>query len=94
MKKWKIEAIIVVVLLVLGLGIWWYISTGDERQASAQFEQLVKYANRQEVEIAIIKQDAELKMLKRAMAAANQRQQTEIAAAKQKIQDKIIPKQE
>ncbi len=89
MKKWKIEVSIVLVLVSIGLGVCWFIHTNPERKANAQFEQLVKYANRQEVEIAIIKQDAELRMLKQALAAANQRQQKEIAVAKQNLQNKL-----
>ncbi len=89
MKKWKIEVTIVLMLIGIAIGIWWFIDTNPERKTNAQFEQLVKYANRQEVEIAIIKQDAELRMLKQALAAANQRQQKEIAVAKQNLQNKL-----
>jgi len=66
-KKWKTEAIIAVVLVCASLGIWWFVATKDERQAKAQFELLVNFANRQQVEIAIITQNAELKRLKQLM---------------------------
>ncbi len=89
MKKWKIEVTIVLVLMGIAIGVLWFIHTNPERKTNAQFEQLVKYANRQEVEIAIIKQDAELRMLKQALAVANQRQQKEIAVAKQNLQNKL-----
>ncbi len=64
--KWGYELIIVAVLVVVGLGIWWFVATKDERLADVQLEQLVKFANRQAVEIAIIKQTGELEHLKKA----------------------------
>ena len=64
MKKWTCEAIIVAVVLCVGLGIWWFIATKDTRKAEAQYKQLVRLANRQSVEIAVIKQAAELKKLR------------------------------
>lgn len=68
MKKWKLELIIVVVLLCMGGCIWWSVSTKDARKAKAQYEQLLNYANRQAVEIAVIEQAAKLELLKRTLA--------------------------
>lgn len=87
--KWKVEVIIVTVALCVAGSIWWYLSTRAERQADAQFEQLVNFANRQQVEIAIIKQSAELGQLKRAIAAENQKRQNDIVANKQKLQKEL-----
>lgn len=70
MKKWTYEAIIVAVLLCVGGGIWWYVATKDERQADAQYLQWVKFAERQAVEIRIIRQSAELSQLRAAVAEA------------------------
>ena len=70
--KWTYEAVVVGLLIIVGLGIWWFIATKDERAADAQFERLVKFANRQQVEIAVIRQAAELQQLR----AAIQRAQT------------------
>lgn len=68
MKKWTYELIVVVVVLLIGGAGWWFNSTKDERQADAQYEQLVKFANRQAVEIAVIEQAAKLELLKRTLA--------------------------
>lgn len=88
--KWKreitvlivVEVIVVLVLIAIGLGIWCFASTSDERAADAQFDRLVKFANRQQVEIAVIKQAAELQQLKQAIARAQ-------AADKQRMQKLI-----
>ena len=77
LKKWTYELIIVVVLLCIGLGVWWFVATKDVRQAEAEFEQLVKFANRQAVEIAVIKQSAELQQLTQAIVMAQQKAQQE-----------------
>ena len=67
MKKWVYELIIVVVVLIIGGAGWWHNSTKAERAAAAQYEQLLKFANRQAVEIAVIEQAAKLKLLKRTL---------------------------
>lgn len=90
--KWKIEAIIVAVLICVGLGVWWFVSTKEARQANAQFEELVEFANRQQVEIAIIRQAAELRQLRTELAAKQQKLQNELAAQNQKLQDDLKPK--
>jgi predicted negative regulator of RcsB-dependent stress response len=64
MKKWMYELIIVVALACIGLGTWWFIDTKDARLANAKYEQLVKYAQRQSVEIAIIEQAAKIEKYK------------------------------
>jgi len=67
MRKWIYEIIVVFVLVVVGLGIWWFVSTKNTRALEAQYEQLIKIANRQAVEIAIIQQAAELNRLKKTL---------------------------
>lgn len=74
-RKWKVELIIAGVLLCVAGSIWWYVSTNDERKADAQYEQFVKFANRQQVEIAIIRQSAELQQLRSAIQQATKNQQ-------------------
>ena len=71
-RKWTYELIAVVVVLLIGGAGWWFNSTKDERQASAQYEQLLKFANRQAVEIAIIEQASKLEDYKQQMAASQQ----------------------
>lgn len=77
MRKWTYELIVIAVVICVGLGIWWFVATKDQRAAEAQFKQLVKIANRQAVEIAVIRQAAELEQLKRTLAK-NQRLQQPI----------------
>ena len=71
-RKWTYELIVVVVVLLIGGAGWWFNSTKDERAASAQYEQLLKFANRQAVEIAIIEQRSKLLNYQQQINAANQ----------------------
>lgn len=73
--KWTYELIAVAVLFCIVGGACWLQATWaskDQRQADAQFEQLVRFANRQQVEIAIIKQATELRWLKAEIQKAQQ----------------------
>ena len=70
--KWTCELIFVGLLMVIGLGVWWFAATQKSRKASAEYERLVNFANRQAVEIAIIKQAAELQKLRAATRKAQQ----------------------
>ncbi len=58
----------IVVVLVLGLiaygSFWWFVSTKEKRQVAAQYKQFVTFAERQEIEITIIRQTMELQQLK------------------------------
>ena len=65
--RWICEIIIVVLVVGLMLGIWWFVATKDEWAMDAQYEQLLRFANRQSVELAVIKQAAELRQLRAAM---------------------------
>jgi len=80
MKKWKIEIGIVVLVIVIGFGIWWFIAIKNSRLATAQYNQLLKYAQRQAIEIAIIEQASKLE---------NYKQQIE---KNKKIEPTVIPK--
>jgi hypothetical protein len=71
MSKFKIELAVVALLVVIGLSCWWVVKTSPERKVKAQYKNLVRFANRQEVEIAIIKQAVVLKQLKTAIKKAN-----------------------
>jgi hypothetical protein len=64
MKKWKVEIGVVVLLIIAGLGTWWFIATKDSRLANAQYSKLFKYAQRQAIEIAIIEQANKLENYK------------------------------
>ncbi len=70
--KLKIELIIVLVLLVAGLGIWWFVATEAERTADREVEAMIKYAQRQALEIAIIEQASKLANYKRQLAKVKQ----------------------
>lgn len=74
-SRWSCELIIVAVLVIVGLSVWWFVSTKDTRQANVQYEQLIKFANRQAVEIAIIEQASKLANYKQQMTQ-NQQMQT------------------
>ena len=68
MKKWMYEMIALLVLLCVGLCIWWYVSTNNERKSKVEFEKFVKFAERQKVEITVLKQREELERLKQEFA--------------------------
>jgi uncharacterized iron-regulated protein len=61
LNKWKIESVVLVALACFALGPWWFIATKDSRLAKKQYNQLVRYAQRQAVEIAVIEQASKLK---------------------------------
>ncbi len=75
--KWKIELIAVVLLVVAGLGIWWFVATQDERKASSEYDRLVRFAQRQSVEIAIIEQSSKLEDYRRQLAKIQQASQVQ-----------------
>ncbi len=87
MKKWKYEVIIVAVLLVVGLGVWWFVATKDERATKADTELMIKFAQRQALEIAIIEQTSKLTDYKRQIA---QIQQQKKQVLEQAVQNPII----
>ena len=73
--KWKIELIVIVLLAVVGLSVYWFVATKDARAAETELETMIKYAQRQALEIAIIEQASKL---------ANYRQQlTQVQQTKQ-----------
>ena len=86
----KIVIIAVVALIVGGSG-WWWNSTKDERQAKATYEQLIDFANRQAVEIAVIEQAEILQQLKQMLTTAQQEQKQ---ALEQSVQNPVVPEQE
>jgi len=65
MKKRRYGKIVLLIVTVcIGGFLWWFVSTKEVRAEEAQYERLVRFANRQTVEIAVIKQAAELQKLK------------------------------
>ena len=63
-------AIVGIVLLIVGaVGYNWYSDRGV-RKAEAEYETLVRFADRQAVEIAIIEQSVKLQNYQQQMAAA------------------------
>ncbi len=82
------KIVIIAILLVVGGFIWWFVSTKDERARKVQYKQLVNFANRQVVEIAVIKQAAELQQLKVAMQKA-QIKEPPISAIPPKIEGSL-----
>lgn len=77
-------AIGIVVLLVIGGTAFWWNSTKDERAEKAEIETMIKFAQRQALEIAIIEQASKLRDYKQQMAKAEQaKQQTQQQAIQQ-----------
>ncbi len=70
LSKWSYELIIVAVLVMVGLGTWWYVDTAPQRKADAEVEIMIKYAQRQALEIAIIEQASKLTDYRKQLAAA------------------------
>ena len=70
MKKWIYELIVAAVLLIVGLGVWWFVSTKDDRAYKAETEKLIRYAQRQALEIAIIENASKLTNYKQQIATA------------------------
>jgi len=68
----KIVIGIVVLLVLAGLG-WWFVSTRDARKAEAEYEMLMKFAQRQAIEIAIIEQRSKLLNYQQQMNTAQQK---------------------
>ncbi len=66
----KIVWIIVILLIASAIGYHRY-STRDERKVEAEYELLIRFANRQAVEIAIIEQRSKLLNYQQQMAAAS-----------------------
>ncbi len=65
------------ILLLIAGSIWWSESTRDRRKADAEYETLVRIAERQAVEIAIIEQASKLSNYKQQIA-----EQTKVADPK------------
>ena len=70
MKKWKIELIVVLVLAISGLIVWNHINTKPDREAESQRTLLVKFAEKQALEIRIIEQASKLTQYKQQMETA------------------------
>lgn len=68
--------IVIGILAVVGLGVWRFIATKDQRAAKAEIKLMVDYAQRQALEIAIIEQSAKLAGYKQQIAAASQPTET------------------
>lgn len=82
LNKWKIGIVVLV-----ALGVWWFIETAPKRKVAAEFKNLVRVANRQEVEIAIIKQAVELQQLKSAIRKAQDAKKTIPEVKKDELKD-------
>ena len=67
-SKWTYEVIIGAVLLVIGLGAWRFIATKDDRAAKTEIQTMIKYAQRQALEIAIIEQASKLSDYRKQLA--------------------------
>lgn len=86
LSKWSYELIIVVVLFIVGFGVWYFLATKDERAQNAETAKMINIAQRQALEIAIIEQSSKLADYKNQMAQ-NQR---EITRAKQAQEQKVL----
>ena len=59
----------IVVLLVAGGAVWWFVSTKDERTSKAELETMIKYAQKQALEIVIIEQASKLTDYRKQLSA-------------------------
>jgi len=77
------KIIIVICVLVVAAGsIWWLVFTKDVRIKKAEYKLLVRFAQRQAVEIAIIEQRSKL---------LNYQQQMNVASSQPKVAQPIKP---
>ena len=65
----------VLVLLGIGVGVWWYISTNDMRRYVKETKMYRRIAEHQELEITVINQRVELAELKAEVAAKQAKQE-------------------
>ena len=68
----KVIIFIAMLAIVIG-GAKWLKDTKPKRKAEAQYKELVRIANRQEVEIAIIEQAVKLKQYRTALKKIQQK---------------------
>ena len=72
MKNVKDKIIIVLILAVIAICVSWFISTKGLRAEQREYKELVRIANRQAVEIAIIEQTYKMRELKSRIAEEEQ----------------------
>ena len=72
----------VVLLAVIGGGVWWYTETAPQRKSDAEIEAMIKFAQRQALEIAIIEQSSKLTDYRKQIAE-NQKAQGSIPEPKE-----------
>jgi hypothetical protein len=70
----------IVVLVIIGGSIFWLNFTKETRAANAEYKKLVKFANRQAVEIAIIEQTSKLGQYKQQLVKIQQSQRNAVAS--------------
>ncbi len=70
----KVVIFIAMLAIVVG-GAKWFKDTKPKRKAEAQYRELVRIANRQEVEIAIIEQAVKLKQYKTTLRKIQQKKE-------------------
>ena len=67
------KIVIVFVLLAIACGgLWWYLDSAPKRKAKVEIEAMIKFAQRQALEIAIIEQSVKLSGYKQQIAKAQQ----------------------
>ena len=81
----NLKQIVVALVLtaLIGSGVWWYIDTEPQRKADAGIETMIKFAQKQALEIAIIEQAVKLQNYKQQIAKV---QQLEDIQMREKIQ--------
>ena len=75
-RNYKQIALLAVSVLVLSsIGFFsWFLSTTDVRAQKAQYRQMIAFANRQRVEIALLTQARQLEKLKQGFTDPNEKQ--------------------
>ncbi|MGR3292493.1 MAG: hypothetical protein ACUZ9M_00590 [Candidatus Scalindua sp.] len=69
---------VLILILIAGGSFWWFVSTKDIRKEISNYKALIRFANRQEVEIAVIKQSSILQQLKAQIRKANLEAQAKV----------------
>ncbi len=78
LSKWKWEVIVISLVVAIGLACWWADSTKAQRAEDKEIDVMIKYAQRQALEIAIIEQASKLAGYKKQLAAAQQAKQPSV----------------
>lgn len=69
----KVVVVIILIAVIAG-GVWWYVDGAPQRKAEAEIKTMIKFAQRQALEIAIIEQSSKLADYRQQLAKMQQAQ--------------------